>query len=101
MKSKTHKKGKHIGSIKVGTKGQIVIPKEIRDMFGINPGDTLVILADAQKGIAIERMSVFNKVADTILSGKAKDIYPDHSEEDSLNFAKEIKKLNGDEEDKE
>ena len=37
----------------VGTKGQIVIPKEAREMFGIRPGDTLVILGDRQRGLAI------------------------------------------------
>lgn len=37
----------------VGTKGQIVIPKEARDMFGIEPGDTLVILGDIEHGLAI------------------------------------------------
>lgn len=98
MKSKTHKQGKYIGSVKVGAKGQIVIPKEVRDMFGINSGDTLMLLADAQKGIAIERMGVFNKIADAILNGGAKEIYPEHSEEESLIFAKEIKKINEDEE---
>ena len=37
----------------VGTKGQIVIPKEAREMFGIRPGDTLVILGDRHRGLAI------------------------------------------------
>lgn len=46
---------KYMSSVKVGPKGQIVIPKEIRDMFQISPGDTLLILADAQRGIALER----------------------------------------------
>ena len=36
---------KYMSSVKVGPKGQIVIPKEIRDMFQISPGDTLLILA--------------------------------------------------------
>lgn len=94
MQSKTQKTGKYMGSVKVGPKGQIVIPKNVRDMFDIKSGDTLMLLADAQKGIAIERMSVFNKIADTILNGRAKDVYPDISEEDSLEFAKEIINLN-------
>lgn len=47
------KKNKAAGTATVGEKGQIVIPKNIRDMFGIVPGDTLFILADAKKGIAI------------------------------------------------
>lgn len=94
MKGKSKDNSKYMSSVKVGPKGQIVIPKEVRDMFGIEPGDTLVLLADAQKGIAIERMGVFSKIADAILSGKGKEIYPEHSEEDSLTFAKEIKKIN-------
>ncbi|HRX93761.1 MAG TPA: AbrB/MazE/SpoVT family DNA-binding domain-containing protein [Chitinophagaceae bacterium] len=98
MKSKIQKEGKYMGSVKVGPKGQIVIPKEVRDMFEIDSGDTLMLLADAQKGIAIERMDFFNKVADAILSGKAKELYPEHSEEESLAFAKEIKRQKEDEE---
>jgi AbrB family looped-hinge helix DNA binding protein len=39
---------------KVGPKGQIVIPKEIRDMFGIEPGDTVLVLADSERGIALQ-----------------------------------------------
>ncbi len=47
-------KGKHIfGTAKVGEKGQIVIPKEARDLFGIKPGDTLLILGDDASGILI------------------------------------------------
>lgn len=98
MKSKTHKEGKYMGSVKVGPKGQIVIPKEVRDMFDINTGDSLMLLADSQKGIAIERMGVFNKIADAILNGKAKDIYPEYGDGDNLVFAEEIKTLNEDEE---
>ncbi len=93
------KDNKYMGSVKVGQKGQIVIPKEVRDMFDIKPGDTLLVLADSKKGIAIERMGVFNKIADAIFKGKSKEIYPEHSEEDSLEFANEIKKVN-EEEDK-
>ncbi len=45
--------GKFAASVKVGAKGQIVIPKGARDLFGINPGDTVLILADVEQGIAI------------------------------------------------
>jgi AbrB family looped-hinge helix DNA binding protein len=46
-------KGKYIWTAKVGEKGQIVIPKEARDVFNIQPGDTLVLLGDDEQGIAI------------------------------------------------
>ena len=95
------KSNKYMGSVKVGQKGQIVIPKEVRDMFDIKSGDTLLLLADSKKGIAIERMGVFNKIADAIFKGRAKDIYPEHSEEDSKVFANKIKELSGEEEKKE
>lgn len=68
MGSKLKGNDKFMSSVKVGPKGQIVIPKEVRDMFQINPGDTLLLLADAQKGIAIERYGVFAKIADAIFA---------------------------------
>ena len=43
-----------MASVKIGPKGQIVIPKEAREMFGIEPGDTLVLLADKKRGIAMQ-----------------------------------------------
>ncbi len=47
-------KGKHIfGIVKVGDKGQIVIPSKARKIFGINPGDNLIVLGDESQGIAI------------------------------------------------
>ncbi len=46
-------KGKHAWSVTVGTKGQIVIPAEAREIFNIRPGDTLVILGDDKRGLAI------------------------------------------------
>ena len=47
-------KGKHIfGMVKVGDKGQIVIPAKARKVFGIEPGDNLIILGDEAQGLAI------------------------------------------------
>ena len=45
--------GKYAWTVKVGEKGQFVIPKEARDVFGINPGDTLIVLGDIERGLAI------------------------------------------------
>ena len=51
--------GKYAWSVTVGAKGQIVIPKEAREIFGIAPGDTLLLLGDRTKGIAIPPKSTF------------------------------------------
>lgn len=53
--------GKYAWTVTVGTKGQIVIPKEARDVFGINPGDHLLILADVKQGMAIPPKESFNE----------------------------------------
>ena len=44
----------YMSSVKLGPKGQIVIPKEAREMFGLMPGDTVALMADRQQGIAIQ-----------------------------------------------
>ena len=48
----------YMSSVKLGPKGQIVIPKEARAMFGLEPGDTL--LADTKKGIALQTADKLN-----------------------------------------
>ena len=50
----------YMSSVKVGHKGQIVIPKGTRAMFGLEPGDTLVLLADTKKGIALQTADKLN-----------------------------------------
>ena len=63
-------KGKHIfGTVKVGERGQIVIPKEARDLFDIKAGDTLLVLGDEEQGIAITEADVMKEVAVKILKG--------------------------------
>ena len=69
--------GKHIlgkkrqqrvfGTAKVGDRGQIVIPKEARELFGIQPGDTLLLLGDRETGLVISRPEVLRDLADEIL----------------------------------
>ncbi len=54
--------GKYAWSVTVGAKGQIVIPKEARQVFGIAPGDTLLLLGDRERGIAIPPKSTFSRL---------------------------------------
>ena len=63
------KKNKYIGICKVGEKGQIVIPKEIRSMFDINAGDSVIVLADKEKGIALVKADVIDNLTDMVLNG--------------------------------
>ncbi|MCQ2450880.1 MAG: AbrB/MazE/SpoVT family DNA-binding domain-containing protein [Clostridia bacterium] len=59
-----------MSSVKVGPKGQIVIPKEAREMFGVEIGDTLVLLADKGKGIAIQRMDMLHPYLKKVFDGE-------------------------------
>lgn len=52
-------KGKYAWTATVGEKGQIVIPKQAREIFGIKPGDTLLLLGDENRGIAIPPKNSF------------------------------------------
>lgn len=52
--------GKFAWTVTVGTKGQIVIPKEAREIFGIEAGDRLLILADVKQGMAIPPKNTFD-----------------------------------------
>lgn len=70
--------GKHIlgkqnaqrafGTAKVGDRGQIVIPKEARELFGIKPGDTLLIVGESDTGLIISRPELLNNIANEILN---------------------------------
>lgn len=61
------------GTAKVGDRGQIVIPKEARELFGIKPGDTLLILGEAETGLIVSRPEVLNNLANEILSNVNKE----------------------------
>lgn len=63
--------GKGAWTATVGAKGQIVIPKEARDMFGIKPGDTLVILGDVDHGLVIPPKEQFNEWIHQVFGGDA------------------------------
>ena len=70
--------GKHIlgkgkaprifGTAKVGDRGQIVIPKEAREFFGIAPGDTLLILGKTETGLIVTRPDALNDLATKIIN---------------------------------
>ena len=64
------KKGKYVGISKVGEKGQIVIPKEAREMFDIKPGDSLIILCDKAQGMAIVKSDIIESIGDEIFKAK-------------------------------
>ena len=59
-------KDKFVGISKVGEKGQIVIPKEARDMFDINPGDSIIVLCDKEKGIALLKANAIEDLSDKV-----------------------------------
>lgn len=75
--------GKHIlgkpkshrifGTARVGERGQIVIPKEAREMFGIEPGDMLVLLADKKRGIALQTPEKLHPMLRQVFDGMPED----------------------------
>ena len=64
--------GKYIfGVVKVGEKGQIVIPKEARKVYDIKPGDSLMLLGD-QNGMALLKTEIFQHIVDQAMGGLTK-----------------------------
>lgn len=62
-----------LGTAKVGDRGQIVIPKEARDLFGIQPGDTLLILGESETGLIVSKPDVLNNLAAQLLKNVKKE----------------------------
>lgn len=56
------------GTAKVGDRGQIVIPKEARELFQIHPGDTLLILGEEETGLIVSRPEVLSDIANQIFN---------------------------------
>jgi AbrB family looped-hinge helix DNA binding protein len=69
-KKMTAPKGKYAWTATVGEKGQIVIPKQAREIFGIKPGDTLLLLGDEKRGIAIPPAGAFSQLMKTVFEEK-------------------------------
>lgn len=61
----------YMSSVRIGPKGQIVIPKEARDMFGFKPGDSVVLLADKEQGIALQTFEELHPYLKKIFNGAA------------------------------
>ncbi len=65
--------GKYAWTVKIGEKGQFVIPKEGREMLGIKPGDTILVLGDPERGIAIPPKQMMDKYITNIFNELSKD----------------------------
>ena len=66
--------GKNIwGSVTLGDRGQIVIPKEAREFFGIEPGDTLLILGKRETGLIVTKPETLHDLADQIFNSVEKE----------------------------
>lgn len=63
--------GKFAWTVTVGEKGQIVIPKQAREVFGIKPGDNLVLLGDTKRGLAIPPKAMFASFAHAVFETDA------------------------------
>ncbi|MEU4573536.1 MULTISPECIES: AbrB/MazE/SpoVT family DNA-binding domain-containing protein [Nonomuraea] len=60
-----------VGTVKISEKGQIVIPKDARDLLGIEPGDTLLVLVDPKQGIALVDNERFRQFATGVLAAQS------------------------------
>jgi AbrB family looped-hinge helix DNA binding protein len=67
----------YMSAVKIGPKGQIVIPKEARSMFSLEPGDTLVLLADRKKGIALQTIESLHPVVRDIFNSENPEVVDD------------------------
>ena len=72
-------KGKFISTVTIGEKGQIVIPKAAREIFGLEPGDTIVLLADKKRGIALVQNDRMMSHAESVM----KETFPDSNDEEN------------------
>ncbi len=66
-------KGKYAWTATVGEKGQIVIPKQARDLFEIRPGDTILLLGDEKRGIAIPPKGMYAELFAVAFEAKEDD----------------------------
>jgi AbrB family looped-hinge helix DNA binding protein len=67
------KDDRFIVSVKVGPKGQITVPVEARKMFDIKEGDTLMVMGDKEKGLALLKDDVFYQLMGGMINGNNQD----------------------------
>jgi len=72
-------KSRFISTVTIGEKGQIVIPKPAREMFDLEPGDTIVLLADKKRGIALVQNDRMMSIAESVM----KETFPDSNDEEN------------------
>ncbi|MCI8526340.1 MAG: AbrB/MazE/SpoVT family DNA-binding domain-containing protein [Oscillospiraceae bacterium] len=78
--------GKHIfGVVKVGERGQIVIPKKAREIFGIHAGDELLVLGDEAQGLALAKNEKFLNMVEQIFAAS-------DTPEDAMHFAEAVRR---------
>ena len=58
--------GKYAWTVTMGEKGQIVIPKQAREIFGYQPGETLILLGDVERGLAIPQKGALEQLAQQV-----------------------------------
>lgn len=78
--------GKHIfGVVKVGERGQIVIPKKAREIFDIHAGDELLVLGDEAQGLALAKNEKFLTMVDQIFATPG-------APDDAVHFAEAVRR---------
>lgn len=67
--------GIYMTTVKLGPKGQIVIPKEVRQFYGVQPGDSFLLLADKDRGVALVPQSHHQKML-SLFSQAFSQVFP-------------------------
>ena len=82
MKANDNKK-RFISMVTIGEKGQIVIPKAARDMFDLKAGDSIVLLADKKRGIALVQNDKLMKIAESVFQETFSEIDDTNNSEEA------------------
>lgn len=83
---------KFMTTVRIGPKGRIVIPKEVRAMFGLEPGDSLILLADRERGIALQSSSYYDSFVRAVFDQGAKAAAPGVPEAETQVFASALER---------